>query len=451
MASSITFRKFLSLSFFLFSMFLGAGNIIFAPPLGQEAGTNTWIAMSGFLITGVGLVMLAIMALSIAGGSIDSISIRVGPSFAKFFSVLTFLALGPIYVIPRTAAVVYEVSIVPFVPGTLTEHSKWVLLVFSILFIGLTVYLTLEPKKFVSRVGSVIAPTFIVMLIVIVSASFINPMGIPQSPSGPYLDNAFGRGFTQGYYTMDVLAAFVFGRIFLDSMRHVGVGSQNLTPLFVRTGLFTVVALALVQLALAGMGASSGSALGVSRNGGEALTQIGRLVLGDLGVILLASVVFMTGWTTAIACLASVAEYFSRVFTRLNYRGWTIVLALLSLVITNFGLTSILRLASPVLLFLYPVSITLIALVFTNKWFDGQRAVYVGATVGAGIMGLADGLKDMNWLPQSLDQFLNSNLPLYASGLGWVTLAVVGALAGLLAAKLFGLSGTRFHNQPIAQ
>ena len=87
-------------------MFLGAGNIIFAPPLGQAAGTSLWVAMGGFLITGVGLVLLAIMALSIAGGSIESLAGRVSPGFAKFFSVLLFLTLGPIYVVPRTAAVV---------------------------------------------------------------------------------------------------------------------------------------------------------------------------------------------------------------------------------------------------------------------------------------------------------------------------------------------------------
>lgn len=38
----------------------GAGNLIFPPMLGQMAGKNVWIANAGFLVTGVGLPLLAI-------------------------------------------------------------------------------------------------------------------------------------------------------------------------------------------------------------------------------------------------------------------------------------------------------------------------------------------------------------------------------------------------------
>ena len=177
MASSLSFRQFISLAFFLFSMFLGAGNIIFAPPLGQAAGTNLWIAMAGFLTTGVGLVLLAIVALSIAGGSIETLAGRVGPGFAKFFSIVLFLTLGPIYVVPRTAAVVYEVSVMPFVPQDLPFNAGWVLLAFSAFFIWLTIYLSLEPKKLVARMGDILTPAFIVLLVVIVAKSLITPIG----------------------------------------------------------------------------------------------------------------------------------------------------------------------------------------------------------------------------------------------------------------------------------
>lgn len=450
MASSLSFRQFLSLSFFLFSMFLGAGNIIFAPPLGQAAGTNLWIAMAGFLTTGVGLVLLAIIALSIAGGSIETLAGRVGTGFAKFFSILLFLTLGPIYVVPRTAAVVYEVSVMPFVPQDLPFNAGWVLLAFSAVFILLTIYLSLEPKKLVARMGDILTPAFIVLLVVIVAKSLITPIGPWAGPSGPYVDLAFGKGFTIGYYTMDVLAAFVFGKIFLDGARHAGVQSQQMASLFVRAGAFAVIALALVQISLASMGASSVSILGVSTNGGEALTKMVHLLLGNLGVGMLACVILMTGLTTAIACLAAVAEYFSRIAPKLSYKGWVWAFGALSLVITNFGLTTILRFASPVLLFLYPIAISLIALVFLNKTFGGQRAVYVGTVIGAGFIGVLDGLKDVNLLPAALVDLQSQYLPLYASGMGWISLAVIGGLLGLVWAKLGSTSGPRFENAPVA-
>lgn len=443
MGASMKFKTYLSLSFFLFSMFLGAGNIIFAPPLGQAAGTNTWVAMSGFLITGVGLVLLAITALSIAGGTVESLSGRVGMTFAKIFSILLFLTLGPIYVVPRTAAVVYEISVTPYTGG-----GSWVLIVFSTLFMGLSVYLALDPKKMAARIGNVLTPMFIVLLLVIVVKAILTPIAGFSAPSGSYVANAFSSGFTQGYYTMDVLAAFVFGKIFLDAAKNSGVHDGELSGLFVKAGLFAVVGLGAVQLSLAGMGASSFAIIGHSANGGQALTKIVDILLGDVGVLMLATVIFLTGLTTAVACLAAVAEYFSRVFPMLGYRAWNFLLGGLSLVITNFGLNSILALASPVLLVLYPIAITLIVLVFLNRTFGGHQSVYIGAVTGASVMGVVDAFKSVGFIPVQLDSFLVYAIPGYSNGLGWIAAA---AVSGLIGCALVPMARGRTHkNAPVA-
>src|SRR5699024_6622237 len=97
MNQTLPFSKVFVIGLMLFAMFLGAGNVIFAPMVGQEAGTNTWIAMGGFLISGVGLVLLAIIALTKGGGTVEKLASRVSPLFAVVFSVLLFLTLGPIY------------------------------------------------------------------------------------------------------------------------------------------------------------------------------------------------------------------------------------------------------------------------------------------------------------------------------------------------------------------
>lgn len=427
--------QFFALSFFLFSMFLGAGNIIFAPPLGQAAGTHTWIAMSGFLISGVGLVLAAIVALSLAGGSIENLASRVSPRFAKWFSITLFLTLGPIYVIPRTATVVHEVSIAPFTTS-FEAFKPMILFIFSAVFMLSTVYLSLEPKKFVGRIGKVLTPTLLVLLCIIVVKAIITPIGSFGAPTGDYVDHAFGKGFTQGYYTMDVLAAFVFGKIFLDAARYAGIKSENMTSFFIKSGLFAICALGLVQISLAGIGASSVSQLGISRNGAEALPLMVYLLLGDAGKVILACTVFLTGWTTAIACLASVSEYFSRIFPKLNYRAWVILLGLLSLIITNFGLNTVLTMASPVLYFLYSISITLIILVLFNRLFSGKKTVDVGAIIAASIMGLFDALKDIDMLPQNVQQYLNDLIPFYSSGMGWLLIAILGGVLGYVGSIL---------------
>ncbi len=448
MRKGITRTQFFMLSFFLFSMFLGAGNIIFAPPLGQAAGSNTWIAMSGFLITGVGLVLAAIYALSISGEKVDDLAARSGKRFAVFYSVLLFLCLGPLFVIPRTAAVVYEISINPLLSENL-KQPFWPLFIFSLFFISSTIHLALEPNKFVARIGRIITPTFIILLSIIVIKSLITPIGTFGQPTGDYIEHAFGRGFTQGYNTMDVLAAFVFGKIFLDAARLAGVQSEKMPSFFVKAGLFTMIALAIVQISLAAMGASSVSTIGISQNGGEALPKIVDLLLGQTGVIMLALVVFLTGWTTAIACLASVAEYFSRQFPKLNYRAWVIIFGMISLLITNFGLNTILTMALPGLYFLYPISITLMILIFLNRFFEGRQAVYIGAVSAAGLMGILDGMKSVDLLPENVNTFLTVYVPFYNSGMGWIMIAVAGGIIGWITFKLTGRGSRRFINHPV--
>ena len=48
----------------LFSLFFGAGNLIFPPFLGQSAGQNIWVALGGFLITAVGFPILGVIAVA---------------------------------------------------------------------------------------------------------------------------------------------------------------------------------------------------------------------------------------------------------------------------------------------------------------------------------------------------------------------------------------------------
>ncbi|MET1180800.1 branched-chain amino acid transport system II carrier protein [Peribacillus simplex] len=433
MDKKVSFSQVLSIGLMLFAMFLGAGNVIFAPMLGQQAGTNTWLAMGGFLITGVGLVLLAIIALTRGGGTVEKLAGRVHPRFATFFSMLLFLTLGPIYVIPRTTSVVYEIGLNPLIQSVANERLY--LLVFSVLFILLTVLLSWDTKKLVDNLGKIITPIFSILLAVLIIKSFITPMGKIGAPGEEYIDGVFLKGFTQGYYTMDVLAAFIFGGIFIKSIGSLGIKSEKeVSKLFIKAGIITIIGLVALQVSMAWMGASSVDAIGLKENGGEVLAASAIALFGNYGIYIIGTIIFLTGITTNVACLAAVSEYFERIVPSISYKKWIIVFSIIGTIITNFGLNTVLTLASPILLLLYPLAIALIALIFANNLFKGYRSVYVSTVAGVGLVALLDALKEAHILTNAINHTFGF-IPLFEYGVGWISTGLVGFLIGLIVAK----------------
>ncbi|MCI2256493.1 branched-chain amino acid transport system II carrier protein [Domibacillus sp. PGB-M46] len=433
MDKKVPFSQVVSIGLMLFAMFLGAGNVIFAPMLGQQAGTNTWIAMGGFLITGVGLVLLAIMALTRGGGTVEKLAGRVHPRFATIFSILLFLTLGPIYVIPRTTSVVYEIGLNPLIQSEANERLY--LLVFSVLFILLTILLSWDTTKLVDNLGKIITPIFSILLAVLIIKSFITPMGKIGAPREEYIDGVFLKGFTQGYYTMDVLAAFIFGGIFIKSISSLGIKSEKeVSRLFIKAGIITIIGLVALQISMAWIGASSVDAIGLRENGGEVLAESAIALFGKYGIYIIGTIIFLTGITTNVACLAAVSEYFERIMPSFSYKKWIIAFSIIGTVITNFGLNTVLTLASPILLLLYPLAIALIALIFTNNLFKGYQSVYVSTVAGVGLIALLDALKEAHILTNEINRAFGF-IPLFEHGVGWIVTGLLGFLIGLIIAK----------------
>lgn len=434
MKKKLSFFQLLAIGFMLFSMFLGAGNIIFAPLIGQQAGTNTWIAMGGFLITGVGLVLLAIIALTRGGGTVEKLAARVHPVFAIIFSILLFLALGPIYVVPRANSVVYEIAVNPFFAGS--PNTGLYLFVFSVFFMAFSVFLSWNTTKFVDRLGKIITPIFGILLVVLIAKSFITPMGDIGEPQANYMSGIFLKGFTEGYYTMDVLAAFVFGGIFIKSIGAMGIESdKDVSKVFIQAGVITIVGLVLLQISLSWIGATSVEAIGHKENGGAVLAQSAIALFGQFGIYIIGTVIFLTGITSNVACLSAVSEYFNRIVPALSYKKWLLIFSALSLVITNFGLNTILTLTSPILLLLYPLAIGLIALIFLNNLFKGHRSVYVSTMIGIGFVAILDALKEANVLTDTINNIFGF-IPLFQYGGGWLLTGLIGFVIGIIIANV---------------
>jgi LIVCS family branched-chain amino acid:cation transporter len=135
------FKSNLLLGSLLFGLFFGAGNLIFPVHMGQLAGNNTLPATMGFLLTGVGLPLLGVIAATLSQSeSLYDLAKPVSRIYSVLFTCMLYLTIGPLFAIPRTATVAFEVGLSPFIAG---EYIRIGLLVFSLVFFAVTLYFSL--------------------------------------------------------------------------------------------------------------------------------------------------------------------------------------------------------------------------------------------------------------------------------------------------------------------
>lgn len=435
---TLSAKEVLAVGLMLFALFFGAGNMIFPPFLGQEAGTNVWTAIFGFLITGVGLPLLGIIAIA-KNGDLQTIASRVHPVYGIIFTVIMYLAIGPFFGIPRTGTVAYEIGVTPFLIETASKNGLS-LFIYTIVFFGITAWLSLNPSKLVDRIGKFFTPALLIILAVLVIKSFITPLGALNTPEGPYADGAFFKGFIEGYLTMDTIAALVFGIVVIGSIKGMGVTNKgSLMKLCVTAGLIAAAGLAMVYLSLAYIGASSLEALGKMDNGGAILSASAQYLFGSAGAVILALAITVACLTTSVGLVSASAQYFSKLLPGVSYKTIVAILSVFSMVVANIGLTQLIQISLPILIIIYPLAIVLILLSFMHNAFNGYSAVYIGALIPTGMISLIDGLKtagmDVAFITESL-QFL----PFFSQGIGWLAPAIAGAIIGYILALIFGES-----------
>ena len=134
-------NKMLLVSFMLFSLFFGAGNLIFPPFLGQNAGSHTLPAMLGFLATAVVLPVLGVVVVARFDG-LDRLGQQVGKRFAIVFTLLIYLSIGPGLGIPRAASVPFEMAVAPYLPEG-ANTTVW-MLVYSLAFFLVALWLCMK-------------------------------------------------------------------------------------------------------------------------------------------------------------------------------------------------------------------------------------------------------------------------------------------------------------------
>nr|WP_263313311.1 branched-chain amino acid transport system II carrier protein [Mammaliicoccus sp. Marseille-Q6498] len=427
--------------FMLFAIFFGAGNLIFPPALGLSSGHFFWPAILGFVITGIGLPLVGVIA-----GSIEEKGYRVSlskihPIFAVVLLIAISLTIGPLFAIPRTAATSFEMGITPI----LNTNSSMALFIFTLIYFIIVFYLSFNPSKMVDKVGAILTPLLLISITLLIIKAFFGLGGEPTVGGDPAVyssgGTSFGKGFIEGYLTMDAIAAIAFSMIVITAIKSKGITKE--TGLFKQTilsGLIAAIALAFIYISLGWIGnhmnVSAATLKELNDNGQNIgtylLTTAAHSAFGEFGKYLIGIIVALACLTTATGLIVSVSEFFHEVMPKISYKWFVAIFTLVSFILSNQGLTTVIQGSQPVLLVLYPIAITTVLLIILAKSVKTPPIAQQLAVTFVSIISILSVINQMNWFSIG---FIKS-LPLAQYQMEWIPFAIVGFIIGFIIGKV---------------
>lgn len=413
----------------LFSMFFGAGNLIFPPYLGAQAGTSAWTAFIGFAMSAVGLPVLGVIAVTVSGG-LNALASRVHPKFAFVYIAVLYLAIGPCLAIPRTASTSFSMAGPPFLPENVPEAP--VQLLYTIVFFLAASLVAMHPEKLTEYLGKRLTPVLLTLIAALFLAALVNPAGPAAAPAEAYASAAPVEGFLYGYQTMDTLAALNFGMIVALNVQALGVREEKaVTGETVFAGWIAGALLLAVYAMLTFVGRLSGTAFPGTADGTEVLMRTAEHLFGKAGALILALIFVIACFNTCVGLLSCCGKYFNGCFPRIGYRAWVWGFAAVSAVLANVGLEAILLFSVPVLNAIYPLAILLIALAFLKRALTRFPAVYPWTALLCGVSSVLTVLEQQGLSIPGVTGLIHA-IPGYAAGFGWLLPTVLGAGIGVL-------------------
>lgn len=425
-------RRLLLVSFMMFSLFFGAGNLIFPPFLGQNAGNMAPVAILGFLMTTVILPIVGVIVIAEFGG-LDKLASKVNPKFAMIFTIIIYLSIGPGLGIPRAASVPFELAIAPYLPDqNLFTISMFL---YSLIFFIVACWLSLSPNKLIERIGKFLTPTLLTLLAILFINFVLRGKHVVALAQPDYAQGALMRGFMEGYQTLDMVAALSIGLVISTTLRALNLrDKKDVMHYTTRSGLIAGSILATVYLMLSYMGMQSSGVYSIQENGAWTLRCIVTQLFGEFGAIFLAVIFTLACLTACVGLITSVSQYFSSLSEKVTYRQWAFLIVGFSFIICNQGLSTILSISVPILNAIYPVSILLIILGAMDEKIKNYRYVYPVTVFSVGFVSIVYVLESLH-IPISFLATPLHALPFYEVGMGWILVSIIAFIVGIVWSK----------------
>ncbi len=416
-------KEVLILGFALFAMFFGAGNLIFPPSLGIDMGKDWLVAGIGFLVTGVGLPLLGVLAFTKVG-RLEDFSVKISSRFNTLYCTALVFVIGPLFAIPRTGSTTFEMGVLPSFPNV---NPLVLSIITSTVFFGITLILVIKESKITDIIGKFLTP---VILIILAAIAFLGITGDIGTPVDKNITGVFAKGFVSGYQTMDALASVIFGVVIVKGLEGKGIVEEKEQRYFLSgSALIAAIGLGLIYFSLMYLGGKV-SGVGAFSTTSAAL-YLAEITLGSAGKIAFGICVATACLTTSVGLVAIASDWFAR-FTPISYKMWAVIICVFSGVMAIGGVDFIIKLSIPVLCILYPVTIILILL---NVFGVKHVLVYRTATYTTLVVIVLEEVFSKILHVTPITNFL-AKIPMAESGFVWVVPCLIGMAVAFVIAPI---------------
>ncbi len=351
----------------LFAMFFGAGNILFPLYLGANAGQNIGVTTLGFLIAGVGVPFLGLIATSLFNGSYHAFFARLGKT--PSFLLITFLIIiiGPLGALPRTEVTTFH-TLQPYLPNFFNQNA-----VFSLIYCSVVFLLAYREAKVVEILGLYLSPVKIISFTALIILGFVSIE--PTIPHSSDAITAFNKAIMNGYNTMDLLGAFFYCAVAFKAIKRATHHNPALNPttLTLKSSVVGACLTGAVYIGFMWIAHNHATSLhGLPEE--KMISAISMLVLGKFGALFVCISVSFACVATALALadVCSIYLYEEVFHKRVPKITCLSIVMLLTYLMTNVGFQGILSVTVPILNIVYPALIVLCIFNILHKWKDIQ-------------------------------------------------------------------------------
>ena len=235
----------------------------------------------------------------------------------------------------------------------------------------------------------------------------------------------FVSGLLEGYQTFDAIGAVVIGGVLVISMNFKkGTSFEIKKEIITKAGIVAGIGLLIIYTGLIYNGVLFSSTFGEEATRTEILGSLSTQTLGNIGTTFLSVLVALACFTTGVGIITGTADYFKGLFkdSQKAYIITAIVGCLVGVLVGQMDFHSIIVIALPVLMFIYPITIVLILLnIAPDKY--ASKVVFRAVVLVTFIFSIPDFLGFI--IPRENLVGIKNIIPLANSSLGWVIPAFI--------------------------